>query len=129
MQRDESGFLFLQTQEEKDAVRLVLGMPGWRIIEAAHQNQIQTVREELTSASLMEGSFSDVECGRKIGYLQGSTAQFALVLGKLMEQLQEEPPDPEAGQDTTEGDSLGIEPPDPAELKGFKEHGTDEPEF
>jgi hypothetical protein len=129
MQRDETGFLLLQTQEEKDAVRLVLGMPGWRIIEAAHQNQIQTAREDLSSASLMEGSFSDVECGRKIGYLQGSTAQFALVLGKLMEQLQEETPDLEAGKDTTEGDSLGLVPPDPAELKGFKEHGTDEPEF
>ena len=124
MLRDlDTGFLVLETPIEKDAVRMVLGLPGWSVIKAAFQNHAQTMRDTLTEPSLLRGVYTDVESGRILGFLQGQATAFDVVLRNVLEQLAERPPDPEAGQDTTEGDSLGIEP-DPAELKGLKDHGT-----
>lgn len=130
MLRDsDTGLLLLQSPEEKNAVRMVLGLPGWKYIEIAFQNQTQTISEMLRDPRLLSGAQTDVEAGRILGFLQGQTTQFDLVLRDLREQLEDEPPDPDAGKDTTEGDSLGLELSDAAELKGLEEHGTREPEF
>ena len=114
----DTGLLVLETPEEKNAVRMVLSMPGWRLIDAAFQNHTQTQSEALMNPSLSVSSYTDFECGRRIGQLQGRATQFDEVLLDLMEQLQEEPPDPDAGKITTESDSLGLPRPEAAELKG-----------
>jgi len=119
-QRDnDTGFLVLQTPEEKNAVRLVLSMPGWKLIDLAFQNHAQTQNDALMDPMLSASAYTDFECGRRVGQFQGRATQFNEVLLGLMEQLQEEPPDPDAGKDTTEGDSLGLTVPEAAELKGL----------
>ena len=115
----DTGLLEFQTPEEKNAVRMVLSLPGWKIIDAAFQNHAQTQNEALTNPTLNASSYTDFECGRHIGELQGRATQFNEVLLGLMEQLQPESPDPNAGKDTTEVDSLGLPIPEADELKGI----------
>lgn len=116
----DTGLLVLETPAEKDAVRMVLSMPGWHLIDVAFQNHAQTQSEALMTSSLSASACTDFECGRRIGELQGRATQFNEVLLDLMEQLREEPPDSDAGKETTEGDSLGIEP-NAAEPKGHED--------
>ena len=120
-QRDsETGLLVFETPEEKNAVRLVLGMPGWRHVESAFQLHIQTVNESVMGLNT-SGENTDFECGRRIGFEQGRVTQFNEVLLDILEQLTDEPPDPEAGKDTAEGDSLGLPSASAAELKEVKD--------
>ena len=114
----DTGLLEFQTPEEKNAVRYVLGMPGWKIIDAAFQNHAQTQNEALMNPMLSASAYTDFECGRCVGEYQGRATQFNEVLLGLMEQLQEESPNPNAGKDTTEVDSLGLPEPKADELKG-----------
>lgn len=117
----DTGLLVLQSPEEKNAIRMVLSMPGWKLVECAFDLHIQTLSEAVMKPTLCESAYTDFECGRRLGYMQGKSAQFNEVLLDLMEQLQEEPPDPEAGKNTTEGDSLGLVIPEAAELKGSED--------
>lgn len=117
----DTGLLVLETPEEKNAVRYVLSMPGWKLIDAAFQNHAQTQNEALMDPTVSVSAYTDFECGRRIGAFQGRATQFNEVLLSLMEQLQEEPPDSEAGKDTTEVDSLGLPTPEADELKGLSD--------
>ena len=117
----DTGLLVLETPDEKNAVRFILSMPGWKLVDAAFQFHAQTQSDALMNPEISAGAYTDFECGRRIGEHQGRATQFNEVLLGLMQQLQEEPADPNAGKDTTEVDSLGLTEPEADELKGSED--------